>query len=499
MKKRYGLRFSVASVLLAASVAFSSVVMASADTKEIAPGVKYEKFSQDGTNFNTIEFKPGGKLKIVGGMSNGYVWGTQNVLGMAQDVENDPEIEGEVIAAMNGDFFTMSTSGNPRANDYGVPYSAFISGGKILAGYNHVWGGSINRIAVGVKADGTAVYGTNPAMTITGKVNGSTELDITYINRARPHDGVTDTGYIWPVDQLILYTPDYYSSTKTNAGGVEVKVKVSEMDVCHGGKIVGVVEGSPSTAGDMEIGEGYVVLSAMNGKKDDLQSLKDGDQIEISISINDPDWQDVQFAIGGSVIAAEDGELSRYIDDPNDNYNASRSRTQVGIKEDGTMVWMTADEAGGSSGLTLREMTETMLERGCVTVINLDGGGSTQFIGRNDDDTLSVWNTPMDGVDNARHVANGIVLVYDENAEDLTSSVLSSSSSETSDVSSQTSGGGTVSTSSIASTPASTANPGTGDGGARMMLFVAAAMIVLSGGFIVVNLVDYKQKRKSDK
>lgn len=499
MKKRYGLRFSVASVLLAASVAFSSVVMASADTKEIAPGVKYEKFSQDGTNFNTIEFKPGGKLKVVAGMSNGQVWGTQNVLGMAQDVEDNPEIEGEVVAAMNGDFFTMSTTGNPRANDYGVPYSMFMSDGQIIVSYNHVWGGSINRVAVGIKADGSVVFGTNPDMTFTATVNGSTNFGIDYLNRARPHDGVTDAGYIYPVNQLILYTPDYYSSTKTNAGGVEVKVKVSEMDLSHGGKIVGVVEGSPSTAGDMEIGEGYVVLSAMNTRKSDLQSLKDGDQIEISISIDDPEWQDVQFAIGGSVIAAEDGELSRYIDDPNGNYNASRSRTQVGIKEDGTMVWMTADEAGGSSGLTLREMTETMLERGCVTVINLDGGGSTQFIGRNDDDTLSVWNTPMDGVDNARHVANGIVLVYDENAEDLTSSVLSSSSSETSDVSSQTSGGGTVSTSSIASTPASTANPGTGDGGARMMLFVAAAMIVLSGGFIVVNLVDYKQKRKSDK
>ena len=489
MKKRYGLRFSVASVLLAASVAFSSVVMASADTKEIAPGVNYEKFSKDGTNFNTIEFKPGGKLKVVGGMSNGYVWGTQNVLGMAQDVEDNPEIEGEVVAAMNGDFFTMSESGNPRANDYGVPYSAFISGGKILAGYNHVWGGSINRIAVGVKSDGTVVYGTNPKMTVTAKVNDSTEIDVTYINRARPHDGVTDTGSIWPVDQLILYTPDYYTSTKTNAGGVEVRIKTSQMDVCHGGKIVGVVEGSPSTAGDMEIGEGYVVLSAMNGKKDDLQSLKDGDKIEISISIDDPDWQDVQFAIGGSLVAAEDGELSRYIDD------ASRSRTQVGVKADGTMVWMTADEAGGSSGLTLREMTETMLERGCVTVINLDGGGSTQFIGRNDDDTLSVWNTPMDGVDNARHVANGIVLVYDENAADLPSKAPSSSSSATSEM---TSGGSTTSTSSVAST-ASTANPGTGDGGARMMLFVAAAMIVLSGGFIIVNLVDYKQKRKSDR
>lgn len=350
MKKRYGLRFSVASVLLAASVAFSSVVMASADTKEIAPGVKYEKFSQDGTNFNTIEFKPGGKLKVVAGMSNGQVWGTQNVLGMAQDVEDNPEIEGEVVAAMNGDFFTMSTTGNPRANDYGVPYSMFMSDGQIIVSYNHVWGGSINRVAVGIKADGSVVFGTNPDMTFTATVNGSTNFGIDYLNRARPHDGVTDAGYIYPVNQLILYTPDYYSSTKTNAGGVEVKVKVSEMDLSHGGKIVGVVEGSPSTAGDMEIGEGYVVLSAMNTRKSDLQSLKDGDQIEISISIDDPEWQDVQFAIGGSVIAAEDGELSRYIDDPNGNYNASRSRTQVGIKEDGTMVWMTADEAGGSSG-----------------------------------------------------------------------------------------------------------------------------------------------------
>lgn len=497
MKKRYGLRFSVASVLLAASVAFSSVVMASADTKEIAPGVNYEKFSQDGTNFNTIEFKPGGKLKVVAGMSNGQVWGTQNVLGMAQDVENNPDIEGEVIAAMNADFFTMSTTGNPRANDYGVPYSMFMSDGQIIVSYNHVWGGAINRVAVGIKADGSVVFGTNPDMSFEATVNGSTKFSIDYLNRARPHDGVTDAGYIYPINQLILYTPDYYSSTKTNAGGVEVKVKVSEMDLSHGGKIVGVVEGSPSTAGDMEIGEGYVVLSAMNTRKSDLQSLKDGDKIEVSISIDDEEWQDVQFAVGGSVIAAEDGKLSRYIDDANGNYNASRSRTQVGIKADGTMVWMTCDEAGGSSGLTLREMTETMLARGCVTVINLDGGGSTQFIGRNDDDTLSVWNTPMDGVANARRVANGIVLVYDENAEDLPSSVPSSSSSETSDSSSQQ--GGTTSTSSIASTPSSTANPGTGDGGARMMLFVAAAMIVLSGGFIIVNLVDYKQKGKSDK
>ena len=103
----------------------------------------------------------------------------------------------------------------------------------------------------------------------------------------------------------------------------------------------------------------------------------------------------------------------------------------------------------------------------------------------------------MNGTTNARHVANAIVLVYDENAADLPSSS-ASAGSETSD-GSQTSGSGTVSASSTASSPSSVTNPGTGDGSARMMLFVAAAMIVLSGGFIIVNLVDYKQKRKSDK
>ena len=257
MEKRYGLRFSVASVLLAASVAFSSVVMASADTKEIAPGVNYEKFSQDGTNYNTIEFKPGGKLKVVGGLSNGYVYGTQNVVGMAQGVEDDPEIAGEVIAAMNADFFTMSKGGNANADDYGVPYAAFISNGQILASSGYYYNGDIDRIAVGIKADGSVVMGKNPNMTFSAKVNGADAFKVDYVNRARPHDGVDYTN-VWnvnPKNQIVLYTSDYYTSTNTT-GGVEVKVKVSEQDLSHGGKIVGVVEGSPSTTGNMTIEEG---------------------------------------------------------------------------------------------------------------------------------------------------------------------------------------------------------------------------------------------------
>lgn len=505
MEKRYGLRFSVASVVLAASVAFSSVVMASADTKEIAPGVAYEQFSEDGVNFNTIEFTPGGKLQVVGGMSNGYVYGTQNVLDMAQDVEDNPEIEGEVVAAMNADFFTMSVGGNANANDWGVPYAVFISGGQILASSSHFYNGNIDRFAVGIKSDGSVVMGRNPDMTFDAKVNGEDAFEVDYVNRARPHDDVDYSG-VWnvqPKNQIILYTTDYYTSTNTT-GGVEVKVKVSELDLSHGGKVVGVVEGSPVEDGNMTIEEGYVVLSAMNDKKADLLALNDGDQIEISVSIDDEDWQDVQFAVGGSAIVVEDGEITRNAQASNGNYEQSRSRTQVGVKADGTMVWMTADEAGGSAGITVPEMAQKMIDAGCVTVINLDGGGSTTFVGRNDDDTLSVWNTPMNGKDNLRAVANGIVLVYNENADDVTSSGSSDTSSSSdasseSGASSTTSAGGTVSTASSTSSTSSTANPGTGEGSARMMLFVAAAMIVLSGGFIVVSLVDYKHKKSSEK
>ncbi len=511
MKKRYGLRFSLASVLLAASIAATSVMSAGAATQEIAPGVSYEKYTSGGVNFNTVEFKPGGKLQVVGGASKGYVYGVENTLATAKRV--DSEVDGKVIAAMNADFFTMSETGNANAKDYGVPYSAFISDGQIIVSSNHYWSSNtFDRFAIGINADGSVVMGSNPDMTFAAKVNDKSAFNITYINRARVTEGRESAaeGNIYPTNQIVLYTEDFYTSTKT-VGGAEVKIKVSEANLSHGGKVIGTVEGSVSTAGNMGIEPGYMVLSANGTEKSKIQSLKDGDKIEISIKINDAKWQNVQFAIGGSVIAIKDGAVQ----EKNLNYsvyNTNRSRTMVGVKADGTMVWLTADEAGGSAGITSLNMAKEMVAKGVVNAIGLDGGGSTTFVGRNSNDTLSIWNTPQGGVNSPRAVANSIILVYDENAEDLPSSS-SSSSSASSDTSSNDSSiaspgddtssvasSGSSSVISVTGTSSTTSNPKTGENdNLRMAMFAVVALAVLSGGFIVVNLVDYKHKKTTDK
>lgn len=57
-------------------------------------------------------------------------------------------------------------------------------------------------------------------------------------------------------------------------------------------------------------------------------------------------------------------------------------RTAVGIKEDGTVVFLVADgrQKGFSDGLTGRELGQKLLELGVKDAVNLDGGASSEII-----------------------------------------------------------------------------------------------------------------------
>lgn len=57
-------------------------------------------------------------------------------------------------------------------------------------------------------------------------------------------------------------------------------------------------------------------------------------------------------------------------------------RTAVGIKEDGTLVFVVADgrQAGLSDGLTGRELAQELLALGLKDAVNLDGGASSELI-----------------------------------------------------------------------------------------------------------------------
>ena len=119
---------------------------------------------------------------------------------------------------------------------------------------------------------------------------------------------------------------------------------------------------------------------------------------------------EIKEAVGGGAYLVKDGKV--YITSTTNYYNNRASRTCVGITADGQVVMMVLDgrqypfSAGGSS----IEIAQIMLEAGCVTAINLDGGGSTTFAAKQEgENDISIVNRPSDGFE--RRVSSSLLVV----------------------------------------------------------------------------------------
>jgi hypothetical protein len=66
-------------------------------------------------------------------------------------------------------------------------------------------------------------------------------------------------------------------------------------------------------------------------------------------------------------------------------YNLTNARTVIGLSQDGrTLILFTVDNAGGSRGMTLNEVTALLIsDYGVYNALNLDGGGSTSMAMQN--------------------------------------------------------------------------------------------------------------------
>lgn len=101
----------------------------------------------------------------------------------------------------------------------------------------------------------------------------------------------------------------------------------------------------------------------------------------------------VQEAVSGRYLLVDDGRLGPGLDDV-----TVAPRTAVGLTEDRrTLLLMVVDgrQPGYSEGVTLSELGEAMLERGAFDAIELDGGGSSTMVTREDDGSVRVLNCPI--------------------------------------------------------------------------------------------------------
>ena len=138
--------------------------------------------------------------------------------------------------------------------------------------------------------------------------------------------------------------------------------------------------------------------------------LKDGTAMIGSSSDYAAYKDQIQEAVGGSVYLVKDGKS--VVTSAADYYNSRHSRTCVGITAEGKVVMMVLDgrQEPFSAGGSAEELAQIMLDAGCVTAINLDGGGSTTFVARQEgSDTLSVVNRPSDGYE--RSVSSSLMVV----------------------------------------------------------------------------------------
>ena len=96
-----------------------------------------------------------------------------------------------------------------------------------------------------------------------------------------------------------------------------------------------------------------------------------------------------------------------------DSYTNDRaSRTSVGITRTGKVVFMVLDgrQEPISCGGSMQEIAQIMLDAGCDVAINLDGGGSTTYVAKQEgDDKLSLVSNPSDGYE--RSVSASLMMV----------------------------------------------------------------------------------------
>ncbi len=179
-----------------------------------------------------------------------------------------------------------------------------------------------------------------------------------------------------------------------------------------------VVASTNGSGYNMQTGEPAGLL-VMNGKEyHGINSsgffgiLKDGTPVIGTTEEYNTIYKDqvAEGIAGFGATLVKDGEIA--INRTEDYYSSRASRTAVGITRTGKVVLMVLDgrQEPWSCGGSMEEIAQIMREAGCVHAINLDGGGSTTFVAKQEgEEELKVVNRPSDGA--ARSVATSWMIV----------------------------------------------------------------------------------------
>ena len=138
--------------------------------------------------------------------------------------------------------------------------------------------------------------------------------------------------------------------------------------------------------------------------------LKDGTVKIGNAGEYEADKGNIREALGIYKMLVFDGNI--VLSDADKNNAQKYPRQTIGITEDNKVVILSADgnQEPESSGLTLLEQAQVMLDLGCKWAGHLDGGGSMTYGSKPEgEDSFKIVNKPSDGSE--RSISNGLIVV----------------------------------------------------------------------------------------
>lgn len=192
-------------------------------------------------------------------------------------------------------------------------------------------------------------------------------------------------------DEMIVFTPQFHSTTLTNPDGIEVVVRRN--------RVVSVrdLKGSNAIPAD-----GFVISAVGKPREWLKDKVRKGSLVEFSWRLNsiepglDQKWQRAYSILGGGPQLIRDGNIA--ITNAQEKIstafvNEGHPRTAIAKLASGKLLLVTIDgrQPGESIGMPLTTLADLLLELGAVEAMNLDGGGSTTMVIHN-----KVVNRPSD-------------------------------------------------------------------------------------------------------
>lgn len=382
-KSKRILTMSLAICLILTTSALASVIGTLIDGYDVYLGAGMELSKgvywtgSDYRTENYIEYSPSSSVYPVV-VSGSKVSNYGNFSSMSGLMENQGK---HVIAGINGDYYVVSTN---------VPLGIVVEDGVLRTS-------SDTNYAVGFRADGSTIFG-KPAQTIAVSLGGQ-DFTMDAFNKTRSSGGA------------VVLSSDFGATTKNSGSGIDVVCSMNGTPAVSG-TVNLTVDDVVESSGAMSIPAGKAIISvsdgATEGLKNAVNALNPGDAVTLKISCA-PGWENVRYAIGSLYKLVTNGKVeSGLTTDVN-------PRSAVGMKADGTVVFYTIDgrQTGHSVGVTMKQLSERMIELGCTEATIMDGGGSTSlnaiYIG---DSSASQINKPSEGTQ--RSVSNYIMLVTDK-------------------------------------------------------------------------------------